>query len=173
MPNLLTKAGFIQIFCSDLDGKWEEEVIKVNNWVYNGMDRITFKVYSPNLYTGLGSKYTRTLDFSTLLTDADGGKSIHPKFYYPGDFNGDGKMKIFAVSNQSLFGWTATNSICYLFDLEANKKLYESYVFPYIKDFAREDYTDSQIIENNSDKLFVLDYDGDGKSDICLINDEG
>ena len=54
-------------------------------------DQVTFRVYRASLTVGLVSKYTRTFNFPTVLTDADGAKSIHPKFYYTGDFNGDGK----------------------------------------------------------------------------------
>src|SRR5690625_8008145 len=63
-------------------------------------------MYSVNLYTALALKYTRVFNFSTVLTDKDGGKSIHPKFHFVGDFTGDGKMKVLSVSNNHPFGWT-------------------------------------------------------------------
>ena len=43
-------------------------------------DQVTFRVYRASLTVGLVSKYTRTFNFPTVLTDADGAKSIHPKF---------------------------------------------------------------------------------------------
>jgi hypothetical protein len=98
MPTLTTETGFIDILCANLDGIGEDEIIKINNVVSGSNDQITFKVYSANATTGTSLKYTRTFNFSTVLTDADGGKSIHPKFYFSGDFNGDGKMEILAVS---------------------------------------------------------------------------
>ncbi|MFV0376510.1 MAG: RHS repeat-associated core domain-containing protein [Mangrovibacterium sp.] len=173
MPNLVTEAGFVDIFSANVDGKYEEEVVKVNNKVNGSYDQLSFKVYTPNLYTGLGLKYTRTYNFSTLVADASGNKSIHPKFYFTGDFNGNGKMEVLAVSCQNPIGNTSITSKCYLFDLESNTKLFESYVFPYVYDFMGTRQTDKVASENNTDKLFVMDYDGDGKSDICLINDSG
>src|SRR5690625_7863796 len=82
-------------------------------------------MYSVNLYTALALKYTRVFNFSTVLTDKDGGKSIHPKFHFVGDFTGDGKMKVLSVSNNHPFGWTDKPGRCYLFDLETGSKLYE------------------------------------------------
>ncbi|MFT3740236.1 MAG: RHS repeat-associated core domain-containing protein [Breznakibacter sp.] len=173
MPNLTTEAGFVDIFCANVDGKYEEEVIKVNNKVNGSNDELTFKVYTASLYTGLAQKYTRTYNFSTVLTDADGGKSIHPKFYFSGDFSGKGKTEILAVSCHNPLGKSDITSKCYLFDLESNTKLYEGYVFPYIVDFVGVRQTDPDAAFNNTDRLFVMDYNGDGKSDICLINDSG
>ncbi|WP_423128611.1 RHS repeat-associated core domain-containing protein [Gaoshiqia sp. Z1-71] len=173
VPSLTTEAGFIDIFCANVDGKYEEEVVKVNNKINESYDQLTFKVYSANLYAGLALKYTRTYNFSTVLTDADGGKSIHPKFYFSGDFNGNGKMEVLAVSCHNPIGNTSITSKCYLFDLESNSKLYEGYVFPYVVDFVGVRQTDPDAAFDNTDRLFVMDYDGDGKSDICLINDSG
>ena len=147
--------------------------MKVNNKVNGSYDQLTYKVYSANLYSGLALKYTRTYNFSTVLTDADGGKSIHPKFYFSGDFNGNGKMEVLAVSSHNPIGNTSITSKCYLFDLDSNSKLYEGYVFPYIVDFVGVRQTDPDAAFDNTDRLFVMDYDGDGKSDICLINDSG
>lgn len=173
MPNLTTEKGFVDIFCANTDGKYEEELIKVNNVVSGNYDQLTFKVYAPNLYYGLGYKYTRTFNFSTVLTDSDGGKSIHPKFYHCGDFNGDGRMEVLAVSCHNPFGWTDKTSKCYLFDLESNTKLYEGYAFPYKVDFVGSRQGDADAAFQNTDRLFAFDYDGDGKTDICLINDQG
>lgn len=173
MPNLVTENGFVDIICADIEGKQEEFVIKINNSVVNNLDQVTFNVYRSNLYTGLAKLYTRTFNFTTVYKDADGGKSIQPKFYYTGDFNGDGKMEVMAVSVHNPFGDTSKPSICYIFDLASNKLLYQSHIFPYNVDFIGTNQSDPKAAINNSDKLLVLDYDGDGKSDICLINDGG
>ena len=160
MPNLLTETGFVDIICGDLAGQQEEYVIKINNSVVNNYDQIRFKVYCSNLYNGLSPLYTRTYNFPTVYTDADGGKSIQPKYYYTGDFNGDGKMEVLAVSVHQPFGDTTKPSKCYVFDLINNTVLFQNHVL-------------TLAAANNTDKLIVMDYDGDGKSDICHINDNG
>ena len=173
IPHVLTEDNFIDIFCANVDGKYEEEIIKVNNGVNGSYDKLTFKVYTPNLYSGLALKHTRTYNFPTVITDEDGGKSIHPKFYFSGDFNGNGKMEVLAVSCHNPLGETNRISKCYLFDLDGNRKLFEGHAFPYVYDFIGVRQTDPEAAFNNTDRLFILDYDGDGKSDICHINDQG
>ena len=173
MPNLLTESGFVDIISGDLEGKQEEYVIKINDLVVNNNDQITFKVYRSNLYSGLARLYTRNYSFPTVYTDADDGKSIQPKYYYAGDFNGDGKMEVLATSVHQPFGDTGKPSKCYVFDLVNDKILYQSHVFPFNIDFVGVQQSDSDAANNNSDKLLVMDYDGDGKTDICHINDNG
>ena len=131
MPNLKTELGFVDILCADIEGKQEEYVIKINDLVVNDNDQVTFTVYRSNLYTGLGKLYSRTYSFPTVYKDADGKKSIQPKFYYTGDFNGDGKMEILAVSVHQPFGDTSKPSKCYIFDLPNNKILYQGHVLPF------------------------------------------
>ncbi|HBG42117.1 MAG TPA: endonuclease [Porphyromonadaceae bacterium] len=173
LPNLTTEGGFIEIFCANTDGKYEEELIKVNNYVSGNYDHLIFKVYGVNLYTGLHLKYTRTYDFSTLLVDESKNKSIHPKSYYSGDFNGDGKMEVLAVSCHQPFDYTNLPTVCYLFDLESGIKRYEGQPFQFYKEFLGIIQTDGAAAVRNSDKLFAYDYDCDGKTDICLIKDNG
>ena len=138
MPNLVTEKGFVDIISADLEGKQEEYVVKINNSVVNDKDQIVFQVYRSNLYSGLSKLYTRTYDFPTVYTDADGGKSIQPKFYYVGDFNGDGKMEIMAVSVHQPFGDTGKPSLCYIFDLVGNKILFQNYVLQIGRASCRE-----------------------------------
>lgn len=96
-PTLKTEAGFLDIFCGDLDEFEGEEIIKVNSNISGNLEKLDFHVYTPNLYTGIAKKYTRTFYLNSLL-DYRGRKSITPQFFYTGDFNGDGKMDILAVS---------------------------------------------------------------------------
>ena len=116
-------------------------------------------------------KYRRTYSFPTVSTDADGGKSVQPKFYYTGDFNGDGKVEIMAVSSHQPFGDKGKPSQCYVFDLLKNKILYQGHVFPFNVEFVGTHQDDAKVAANHTDKLLVIDYDGDGKSDICHIDE--
>jgi hypothetical protein len=169
IPSIYTEKNFVDLFCADLDGKQEEEIIKVNNGISGKNDQVIFTVYT--LKSGAASltkKYTRTFNFSTIIDHYD-TKSIHPKIYFTGDFNGDGKMEVLAVSCHQPWEKEEIKSKCYLFDLENNTILYEGDEIPYYLDFPKL----SKMNLINSDDLFVIDYNGDGKSDLCLMNDEG
>ena len=45
MPILTAEAGFIDVFCANVDGKYEDEIVKVNNVVSGSYDQVTFKAY--------------------------------------------------------------------------------------------------------------------------------
>lgn len=168
-----TEAGFVDLLCTDLEGTQEESLVKINNVALHDSDRVKFNVYKPNVISGLSLSYTRTYDFSTVYTDADGNKSIQPKYYFSGDFDGNGKMEILAVSAHNPFGDTSKPSKCYIFDLTNNSVLFQDHVFAYNVNFVGTRQTDPVVANNNTDKLMVLDFDGDGKTDICHINDSG
>lgn len=170
---LQTEEGFIDILCADLYGKVEDCIVKVNNTVSGNYDHITFKIYCKNITTGLMFHHEASFNFSTVHTDNDGNKSVQPKHYYTGDFNGDGKMEILAVSAANTSGETNRPSKCYIFDLVNNVKLYEGQVFTFNETFVGTNQTDPEVAQNQTDRLFVIDYDGDGKSDICHIDANG
>jgi hypothetical protein len=118
-------------------------------------------------------KYTRVFNFPTVITDVSGNKSVHPKYYFAGDFTGDGRMKILAVSCHQPFGIINRSTQCYLFDLESNTILYEGSPFAFNVSFVGTNQLNPEVVAQNSDRLYILDCDGDGKSDICLINSSG
>lgn len=171
LPELNTEEGFIDLFCADLEGQRIESLIKVNNKVNGNLDQITFKVYKHNVIAGIALHSTHNFSFSTVYTDGNQNKSIQPKFYFPGDFNGDGKMEILAVSAENPFGESYRPSKCYIFDLQNGTKLYEGHVFSFHKEFPSSG--DFNTPEDNSDKIIPLDYDGDGKMDICHVTASG
>lgn len=181
-PTITTEKGFIDILCADLKGDQNEDIIKINNTVVKNdkshtvvqhLDRITFKVYRKSASGGITNSYTRTYDFSTVYTDYKDNRSVQPKFYYSGDFNGDGKAEILSISVHQPFGDTNMSSTCCVYDLEENKLLYSGHIFPFKYDLIGIKQQDVQEATNNSDKFFVFDYDGDGKTDLCLIDEYG
>lgn len=170
---IITEAGFIDLLSADLCGKQEENLIKVNNTIIDNKERVSFKVYELDNETGIKLRYTRTFDFATIFIDQNGFKSVHPKFYYTGDFDGDGKMEVMAVSIDKPFGSVAHKSQLYIFDIEANKILFQGTVCNYNVDFLGNLQLDSRVVTNNSDLLLPIDYNGDGKTDLCHIHDNG
>ena len=164
-----TEEGFIDIFCANIAGKGNDEVIKVNNKVVQDgnqyYDRIIFKTYEAVEGSSIiTEKHTRTFDFNTFILGSS-HHSVQPKLYYVGDFLGNGKQQVLAVATH--FNYTTLPTKCYLFDLEEDQLIYAGAPFDFHVTFVDLFH---QIDENNSDRLLILDYDGDGKSDICLIN---
>lgn len=173
VPNLLTERGFIDIFCADLKGQQEEYVVKVNNYVDNKRDKLIFTVYTTSFPHTLVKLYTRTYDMGEAFKDADGKWSVYPKFHYAGDFNGDGKMEVLTISADRPFLASSRNSECSVFDLENNNRLFQGQLCLYYVNFVATNQPDPVYSANYSDKLLVLDYDGDGKTDICHVNNGG
>ena len=174
-PNLTTGKGFVDILCADLDGDQEDRVVKINNFVEDGKEKLTFTVYRSNVMTGISLQYTRTFTLNTANKDNDGGWSVQPKHYYVGDFNGDGKQEIMAISLDHVFSDKSGESVLYIFDLLANKIAYQSNAaaIKYKVNLVGSGQSDPQDADNKSDKFFVADFNGDGKSDVCIINDVG
>lgn len=170
---ITTEVGFVDLLTADLDGTQQEYLIKVNNSVVNGKDQITFKAYKVGIFSTPLEVYNRSYTLSTVYNGGNGKLSIQPKFYHVGDFNGDGKQEIMAVSANEPFGDTSLPSKVYIFDIVNGKILYENHVFDYDVEFLwiGSDSIDAETAKLNTDKLFVLDYDGDGKTDVCHIND--
>lgn len=54
-----------------------------------------------------------------------------------------------------------------------DKILYQNTMFSYNIEFVGTRQGDAKAAANNSDKLFVFDYDGDGKTDVCHISSTG
>ena len=164
-------SGFITLLTADLDGNQQESIIKVKNEVSGNNDVVTFTVYWRTNY-GITQRYVRTYTYSTVYVDNDNHKSIKPKFYYTGDFNGDGKMDVMAVSAANPFGETNNPSTCYIYDLNNGTTLYSGNLFDFHKFFESEGIVEMNSVgaENHSDKIIPLDYNGDGKTEICHIN---
>lgn len=169
---LTAESGFIQMLTANLDGWKQECIIKVNNIVDNNLDKVTFTVYQKVAY-GIIQKYApRTFSYSTVYTDIIGHKSVLPKYYYTGDFNGDGKAEIMAISAADPFETGSGTSTCYIYDLNNNTTLYSDSLFNY-EIYLEGNLRSADEAEKLSDKVFIMDYNGDGKSDLCHINSSG
>ena len=174
MPDLVAGEGFVDIMCADLEGRQGESIIKVNNVGGIGHEKVSFSLYRSNPYSGISRYHECSFDLPGLSRENSDSVMPHPKFFYTGDFNGDGKMEVLAVSTHRPLG-KSNGSRVYLFDLlNDNVALTDKSVFLYDYVFTGEkENTDVLENENNSDKLVMMDYDGDGKTDICHISSGG
>ncbi|MDE6522925.1 MAG: FG-GAP-like repeat-containing protein [Muribaculaceae bacterium] len=170
---LITGNGFIDILCADLEGKMEESIVKINNYVSGNKDIVEFSVYKMVFGTFPNKAYTRTFEWGAAHKDRTGRFSVYPKFFHAGDFNGDGKTEILVISTHHPFGNNTDTSTCQVFDLEANKSLYKGCFLDYAYYFEDNQGHDKYWELYNSDRVLPIDFDGDGKTDLCHINING
>lgn len=171
--SMKTDAGFIDVLTADIEGNQEEYLIKINNVVAGSVDRLTIKAYKAHISGGLALVYSRQFDFNTVHTDNGGIKSVRPKFFYVGDYDGDGRMEIMAVTSDKAYGDATQKSSCMIFDLRTGNIVYNGHIFDYTREFAGYKQNNADEIYNKTDKLFMMDYNGDGRTDICHIDKNG
>ena len=164
MSNLTVGQGFISMLCADLKGIQEEFPIKVNNYVDGSTDKLTFTIYRNMVIGGLSPIDSCTFNYSTVHTDGLGYKSVVPKYFYTGDFNGDGKMEVMEVTVNNPLGRNDWPTRCIIYDLDNKCTLMNATSFV---------FNDGYTGEGNLDRIEVFDYNGDGKTDLCLINSSG
>lgn len=170
---LKTEAGFIDIFSMDVDDVKGEEIIKVNNYIEGTGDirgdRVDIHVYANNPNYGIQKKYTRTYRFSNAI-NFNGSYSIVPKYYFTGDFNGDGKMELMVVTASKVLDGRGDSSKVAIIDLENDRILFNEFVFRYDVTFPSDvGPVSGETAYMWSDRIHIIDYNGDGKSDICHI----
>lgn len=164
MSNLTVGQGFISMLCADIKGIQEEFPIKVNNYVDGATDKLVFKIYRNTVIGGICLMDSCTFNYSTIHTDGFGYKSVVPKFFYTGDFNGDGKMEVMEVTVNNPLGRNDWPTRCIIYDLDNKCTLMNATSFV---------FNDGYTGEGNLDRIEVFDYNGDGKTDLCLINSSG
>ena len=164
--------GFIEMLFADLDGQMSEFPVKVNNTANSNGETLTFKVYKKYSVAEYILYNTYTVNLPTSYTDPTGHSSVQPKYYFAGDFNGDGKTEVLAVSANDPFQDGNHPSVCYIFDLNNNQILYQGNLLTYNKVLESNTVTQYNA-EYASDKLMAMDVDGDGKTDLCHFHSNG
>lgn len=146
--------GFQKLYPVDIDGDGNDELVRINYWLHDqNSAKVDITTYDKNMTA-------RNASFLLEGTFAEGSRqSAVPRLFITGDFNGDGKMELVAVSGNKLpKGETRTWSRTTMFNLESRTKIYDQ--IPFLFDYFK-------------DALFAVDYNGDGRTDICLINGSG
>ena len=175
LDTLYTGIGFIDLLTADIDGTLEDKIIRVNETVTDSVSYLSFHVYSASYGKTLKHLFSKSFPLGLLTKDST---YTTPYYNFTGDFNGDGKEEILSVQGfyNNRFGSGRIGlglGSCKIFNLEEKKEIYSGSPFHYQLDFQSKNQTDARVISNNSDKLFVIDCDGDGKSEVCLINNTG
>jgi len=151
--------GFMELTSGDIDGKGGDELIKINNYVSGTYDYLTFTVYKPAF---LGYSTYKTVNYTPLTAIGGSTKSITPKVFVLGDFAGIGRLQVLAVSRYNPLGNGNATKIM-VFDLETGTTLCNT-------TFSGFNFTANNT---SSNIVFAMDYDGDGRNEICHIHSNG
>ena len=174
IDSLKTGDGFVEVLCADLTGSQQEDILKIRNIQSSSQDSVIFDVYSVNSYGQLYHKYSRKYSVGAVYNGPGNNKSVRPKTFHVGDFNGDGKMEVLVMCGQPTSACTYYTPSCHIYDLENNQTLYQGALLSqYEIHFFGDWETDPQTIANGTDRIIVCDYDGDGKSDLYHIDPTG
>ncbi len=157
---------FIQLLSGDVDGKSRDELIKINNKVSGTNDELIFTLYKPNSSGGFDSYKTTNYTPMTVL-NVGGNISLTPKVFVLGDFSGNGKLQVLAVTRYNPLGLGNATKIM-VFDIDAGTTLCNTTV----SGLSFNDSNSSNLLKS-TDLIFAMDYDGDGRSEICHVSSEG
>ena len=141
--------GFKQLEALDVNGDGLEEPVKVNY----ADSKLSVSVYTNEIDPNRHSDYTYT----------EGSGYVHERQIISGDFNGDGKVELLAISSCYDSDKRKHPSRALLIDLNNRQTLYDGECF---------DFTLHQVDKRAvyPDRMLTMDYNGDGKTDICVIN---
>ena len=156
--------GFKQLEAVDIDGSGVDQLVKINyikkkKLIPPAIQKDTLKV---TIYDSQINPARHT-DYS--YPEQDG--YVHERQCIFGDFNGDGKVELLAISSCYNPDNDKYPSRALLVDLDNRKTLYDNECF----DFTLYPIDTSKV--RHADRLIPMDYNGDGKTDICLINING
>ncbi|MGM9740699.1 MAG: FG-GAP-like repeat-containing protein [Candidatus Cryptobacteroides sp.] len=152
--------GFQCIDAADIDGDGVDEIVKVNfNGTSTNPDVTTLRitVYSCDASTGaiLQEKY-----FDVMVNGiVKSGEYVSPvpRFYQLGDFNGDGKTQLLTISYNKDGLDNSRTSYASLIDINSGVEISES----------------NLLSLSPEDKLFCIDIDGDGRTEVCHVTSSG
>lgn len=166
--------GFQQMIPADIEGKGEDVLVKVNYYLDDqGMpmfpkltvEKLIVSIHGSPVDPNSCVQYTHKSN--TYVKD---GSLLSPRQreFLLGDFNGDGKTELLAISScrNHVDRDSKITSNALLIDLKNRTTLFDGDCFDYA--FFQED-----PFNPTPDKLIAMDYNGDGKTDVCLINRTG
>ncbi|MBQ7205215.1 MAG: hypothetical protein IJS04_05155, partial [Muribaculaceae bacterium] len=165
---------FVEALAMDVDGSSSDELVRVNNQVLGGLDVTTFAVYV-NAGSAMQLLDNWTLSMPALTINAH--KSVRPKTFLPGDFDGDGRADLLVLSYSDPPPCHTSGRIDLMDLMNGTSKASFSIDSCFMKCFSWDDplMTDNEkwLCFNLSDRVLVMDHDGDGKKELGVINEHG
>lgn len=169
-----TGIGFVDAFCMDVDDIHGDEVVRINNNLYNNSDQLDVTIYNFGLN---GFREQPELHRTYLYPAVSNGtkKSVCPKYFLTGDFDGNGRCDFLVASITNPFSNSSKNCEIRIYDLYTGtlKKQFSLSGLNISFPNKNSSETDIRNIYNNSDRLIALDVDGDGKLEIGFITANG
>ncbi|MDR2804208.1 MAG: hypothetical protein LBB85_00985 [Dysgonamonadaceae bacterium] len=176
----------------DLDNKPGNEIVKINNYISENVgevddiglysyltdgpyaDYLAFAVYTINASGELEYLYTKT--FQTTFEVKNDNRNSYPiyKEFFSGDFNGDGKNEILAVSSlRTTKGNKNQIPRGEIYDLESDSVLYRNAIFAdiQVKPLTNNPPGQHVPITDETDRIRLItgDFNGNGKTDFFYL----
>lgn len=152
-------SGFIEMTSGDIDGKPGDEIIKINNTVSGSTEYLTFTLYKAY---SLGYSYSTRQYTQPAVRYLLKPYFAVPKAFCVGDFAGLGRMQVVGVTRYNPLNVSRPTQIV-VYDLSNGATLCNTTC----SDFA------FKANNTSSDIIFGMDYDGDGRTEICHIHENG
>ena len=168
---------FAGAFALDADGKSGDEIIIVRDLINLGTNSLELCAYKrgERLPDGnFSQEIVKRFEVGgfTSSSSGNGGMKL-PKTFLTGDFTGDGKQKIAVVTHKVEENPEFDGSLT-LIDIE-KEAVIGTFDFPdcHVNFPTNRNISESErlALNNSSDRLLVMDYNGDGKQEICILGD--
>ena len=169
-----TDTCFVEALAMDVDGCAGDELVRINNQVFGSQDVTTITVFTESAGE-MVRRYSRTHSMPAMAVN--GLPTVRPKSFLPGDFDGDGRadLLVLTYSTPDLDNTPARADILDLMT-GANKGTFtidSCASYNYYSDNGQWTDEEKWLCFNRSDRVLVLDHDGDGKKELGIINSHG
>lgn len=170
--------GFVGALAMEVDSVKGEELVRLNNMIENDSDKLYVQTYQYVFDINTNSNYSFSPRDIFTITDTllnnNNNPTLRPKSFYTGDFDGDGREELLVVGHSCPQSSNRTGYVK-LIDVENRLvKLNATLDSCYWQCPAKgANATQRQAAFNASDRTVVMDYDGDGKLELGIVNERG
>lgn len=171
-------SGFVAALAMEVDSVKGDELVRLNNRIDGHQDKLYVQTYQYDFDINANSNYSFSSEngfsVSESLLNNNNNPTLRPKSFYTGDFDGDGREELLVVGHSCP---QSSNSAGYvkLIDVENRQvKLNATLDSCYWQCPSKgANATQRQEAFNASDRTVAMDYDGDGKLELGIVNEWG